>query len=211
MICPIIGRAILLMAGWSCSTMLLRYFDWRNSMSEPESARIPSIAAVLAHAVQFDGAFEESPCRGIVSLSTKQKVDRGTGRVDGSVQVLPLAADFDVGFVHPPVRAHRTFASAKHRGQERQDIDRPPMNRGVIDEQAALGHHLFDLAQAQRVGRVPANAHPHHLQRIVQPLDHLAQRLDRPRHPVVSFGSGYLHRLIATEPRGRVAMRYIGG
>jgi len=35
---------------------------------------------------------------------------------------------------------------------------------------------------------------------VVQPLDHLAQRLDHPRHPVVTFGLGYQRRLIATEP-----------
>ena len=45
---PSIGRTILLMARWSCSTMLLRYFDWRGPMSAPESARMPSMAAVLA-------------------------------------------------------------------------------------------------------------------------------------------------------------------
>src|ERR1019366_9887308 len=40
---------------------------------------------LLRHAVQFDGAFEESSRRSVVSVSTKQKVDRGTGTVDGSV------------------------------------------------------------------------------------------------------------------------------
>ena len=44
------------------------------------------------------------------------------------------------------------------------------MNRGVIDNHAALGHHLFHVAQAQRVGRVPAHADQHHLQRTVHPL-----------------------------------------
>ena len=52
---------------------------------------------LLGHAVPFDGTFEESPRRSEVSVSPKQKVDRGTGTVDGSVQVLPLAADFDLG------------------------------------------------------------------------------------------------------------------
>jgi len=75
------------------------------------------------------------------------------------------------------------------------------MNRGVIDDHAALGHHLFNVAQDQRVGRVPAHADQHHLQRIVQPLDHLAQRLNHHRHSVVSFGSDYQRPPIATERR----------
>ena len=36
------------LARWSCSTMLSRYFDWRSPMSAPESACMPSMAAVLA-------------------------------------------------------------------------------------------------------------------------------------------------------------------
>jgi hypothetical protein len=39
------------------------------------------------------------------------------------------------------------------------DLDRPSVNRGVIDQHPALGHHLLDVAQAQRVGRAPAHAH----------------------------------------------------
>ena len=66
----------------------------------------------------------------------------------------------------------------------------------VINEHAPLGHHLFDVAQAQRVGRVPGQ---HHLQRIVHPLDHLAQFLDH-HHPVFRLGSAYQHRFTATEP-----------
>src|SRR5664279_2579398 len=45
---PSMGRTMRLIARWSCSTMLLRYFDWRSPMSAPESARMPSMAAVLA-------------------------------------------------------------------------------------------------------------------------------------------------------------------
>ena len=74
------------------------------------------------------------------------------------------------------------------------------MDDGVIDEHASLGHQLFDLTQAQRVGRIPAHGHQHHLQRIAHPLDHLAKHLDHP-HPVVSFGSRHQCGLIATEPK----------
>ena len=45
---PSIGCTIFLIARWSCSTMLFRYFVRRSSMSAPESARMFLIAAVLA-------------------------------------------------------------------------------------------------------------------------------------------------------------------
>ena len=62
------------------------------------------------------------------------------------------------------------------------------MNPGVIDDDAALSHHLFNVAQAQRVGRVPAHADQHHLQRVVQPLITWRSASSSPS-PVVSFGS----------------------
>ena len=52
---------------------------------------------LLGQTVQLDGALEESPRRSEVSVSPKQKVHRGTGTVDGSVQILPLAADLPTG------------------------------------------------------------------------------------------------------------------
>ena len=44
------------------------------------------------------------------------------------------------------------------------------------------------------------HADQHHLQRIVHPLDYLAQRLDYHHHPVVRHRAGYQRRLTATEP-----------
>ena len=74
--------------------------------------------------MKLDGAFKESPRRSEVSVSPKQKVDRGTGTVDGSVQVLPLAADFDVGFVYSPAHAYRTLApeSGQKRGAKGAEV-----------------------------------------------------------------------------------------
>jgi hypothetical protein len=42
------------------------------------------------------------------------------------------------------------------------------MNGGVINEHTALGHHLLDMAQAQRIRHVPAYAGEHHLQRVIR-------------------------------------------
>jgi hypothetical protein len=55
-------------------------------------------------------------------------------------------------------------------------LPRPAMHGGVIDDHATLGHHLLQVAQAQRVRCVTAHAHQHDLQRVVQALEHLVQR-----------------------------------
>ena len=64
---------------------------------------------LLGHTVKLDGSFKESPRRSEVSVSPKHKVDRGTGTIDGPVQVFPLAGDFDMGLVHAPAQAHRAL------------------------------------------------------------------------------------------------------
>jgi hypothetical protein len=43
----------------------------------------------------------------------------------------------------------------------------------MIDRNSALGHHLFKMAQAQRIRHLPPHAHQHHVERVVQALEHL--------------------------------------
>ena len=86
---------------------------------------------------------------------------------------------FDVSLVLAPTQADRALAPAKQLGQHRQHLDRPPMHRCVVDHHAALGHHLVQVAQAQRPRRVPVNTHRHHLDPVVQPLENLGQRIIR--------------------------------
>ena len=49
------------------------------------------------------------------------------------------------------------------------------MHGGVVNENAALLHHFFTMAQAQWVRHVPANAGQHDFQGIVKPLEDLVQ------------------------------------
>ena len=128
--------------------------------------------------MQVDGAFEEAARRSEVTAGTKQEVDGVASAVDRPVQIPPLTGDFDVGFIHAPAQADRALALSKRRSQDRQDLDRPAVDGGVIDEDAALGHHLLDVTKAQRIGGVPACADQHHFHGVVQPLDDLAKRVD---------------------------------
>src|SRR5450756_1596870 len=77
-----------------------------------------------------------------------------------------LPADLDIGFVQAPTLADSTDASfalpfTKGFLQHRDQLDDPAVNRGMIDEQAALLHHLFEIAQTQGVGDVPPHAEQH--------------------------------------------------
>src|SRR5690606_10992429 len=42
--------------------------------------------------------------------------------------------------------------------QERSIVDGPAMDGGVVDGDAALRHHLLEIAQAQAVSEIPADA-----------------------------------------------------
>ena len=92
---------------------------------------------LLGHTVQIDGALQKAPGGGTVCLGTKQEIDRVAITIDGSVQVLPLASNFDVGLIHAPTHAHRAFAPTKHCGEHWQDFDGPAVHGGVIDGHAA--------------------------------------------------------------------------
>ena len=56
-----------LIARWSCSMRLLRYFDCRISMSAPLSAHMSRIAAVLAPLLSIV-IFSGTPCRPMARL-----------------------------------------------------------------------------------------------------------------------------------------------
>lgn len=45
----------------------------------------------------------------------------------------------------------------------------------MVNDQSTFDHHLFEVARARRVGRVPAHAHQHDLQRAVLAPDDLAK------------------------------------
>jgi hypothetical protein len=59
--------------------------------------------------------------------------------------------------------------------RDTDQLDDPAVNRGMIDEQAALLHDLFEIAQTQRVGDVPPDAQQHYVQWKSQPLDHASR------------------------------------
>jgi hypothetical protein len=122
---------------------------------------------LLGLAMQGDGALQEAAGCGCIWPGREQEIYGIALAIDCALQVLPSASDLEVGLIHPPALAHGTLASAERYGEHRQYLQHPAMHCGMVNEDSAFLHHLLDVTQAQRV---------------VHPLDHPGQRLDRRFH-----------------------------
>ena len=178
-------------------------------MGAPLSATMPRTAAVLAPLLSIV-IFSRTACRlfaleepargGQITVRWKQEIDPLAELVDAAIQVLPLATDQDVRLVHAPRQSDRQLTLSKHRREHRQYLQRPAMNRGVINADATLGHNLLEVAQTQGIRRIPADAYKHDFLREVQPLEHAAKRRIRQMNVQRDHGSILAERLTATEP-----------
>jgi len=86
-----------------------------------------------------------------VTLLAKPGFDRVTIAVDSTTKVFPLASDLDVGFIHVPFPADASFVTIEALEQLRRVADNPSVNSRMIDGDAALGHHLFQIPEAEVV------------------------------------------------------------
>jgi len=61
--------------------------------------------------------------------------------------------------------------SAKGLIQQRHKADNPTMQRGMINDNAALCHHFLQITQAQGISQIPANTLGDNIDGIMQPLE----------------------------------------
>ena len=77
---------------------------------------------------------------------------RVTVAVDGAVQVHPTSSDLDIGFIDVPSPRDGSLPLIEALQGQWRVMHSPAMDGRVIDSDAALGHHLFEISQAQVVG-----------------------------------------------------------
>src|SRR5690606_20448951 len=111
----------------------------------------------------------------------------------------PLTANLDVGLVQVPLARDGPLAAAEALQQLRREADDPAVHGGVIDAQATFGHHLFQITQAEIVGKVPAHAQQDHRAIEMTALEH--DELLKPREP--SCPRCHYRRVCDRTPRGR--------
>jgi hypothetical protein len=141
---------------------------WKAALDVTDTSS-PSGCAVVSYR-----CFEITPRCEPVAPGAKQKINVVAVRVQGAIQILPLPLDLDIGLVHTPTLAHRAFVAAKYFLEHRQQLHGPAMYRRMIHFDPTLGHHFFQMTQAQRISNIPAHAGQDHIQRIVQPFQHPA-------------------------------------
>src|SRR5690606_21376076 len=89
---------------------------------------------------------------------TEPELNRIAVAVDGAVEIHPMPTDLDISLVDMPSAGDRALAPIELLQQERSIVDGPAMDGGVVDGDAALRHHLLEIAQAQAVSEIPADA-----------------------------------------------------
>jgi hypothetical protein len=129
------------------------------------------VSAALVHrdlvwiAVHSHGLVEEALRSSYVALRRQQEIDGFALLVDGAVEVFPGTLDRDVRLIHAPATADRALVFAGHFLDQRQEADRPSINRRMVDRHAALLHYLLEVPVAQRISGVPADADQNHINR----------------------------------------------
>ena len=162
----------------------MKYLTWRTTIGTSRrgrSYRWPSVSDVLVHrdlvrfAVCSHGLVKEALRRSHVALGREQKGDSISLPVDGAIEIFSDALDLDVGLIHAPASADRALVFAGHFFNERQETNRPPVDRRMLDRHTTLFQHLLDVPATQRVSRISADADQNHASRSTHPfkVEHL--------------------------------------
>jgi hypothetical protein len=101
----------------------------------------------------------------LTSRRAETNVDDLAELVDRAVHVPPLASDLHVGLIDLPAVDDGMAAGPGGLGQQRRKPQHPPIDRDVVDLDAAFGEQLLDVAVRQRETQVPADRQHDHIRR----------------------------------------------
>ena len=105
-----------------------------------------------------------------ITQAREHEVDRGTGGIDGSVEVAPTALDTNVGFIDTPGRVGWFEMTAQPLLQFGTVALDPAPDCRVVRFQAALAEQLFDITERERIPKVPAHGAQNQLGLGLSPL-----------------------------------------
>ncbi len=95
----------------------------------------------------------------LVAVGRQQEVNGLAIPVDGTIEIAPLALDFDVRLVCSPALADRALVAFPENGlQLRRELPDPAVNVGMVDFDPTLAHHFLQVPIAEWVSQIPADA-----------------------------------------------------
>src|SRR5665811_1564686 len=94
-----------------------------------------------------------------------------TGGIDGAVEVTPTALDSNIRLINTPGFVGRLEMPAQPLFQFGTVTLNPTPDRRVIHLKTALGEQFFDVAQRERVPKIPAHGTKNQLRRRLPPLE----------------------------------------
>src|SRR5215467_6252187 len=103
------------------------------------------------------GILEEALGGSSITPGGKQEIDRGTGRVDGSVQVGRLAFHPNVSLIHPPGAISGLQFPTTTLAQFRRIALDPSPDGSVVGWQSSLGEKFLDVTIGKRESQIPPN------------------------------------------------------
>src|ERR1019366_5935327 len=101
----------------------------------------------------------------------QQEVDGGTGGIDGPIEVTPTAFHSNIRLIDPPGFVGRLEMTAQPLFQLGTVTLNPAPDRRVIGLQTAFGEQLFDVAERERVAKIPAHGTQNQLRCRLPPLE----------------------------------------
>ena len=121
-----------------------------------------SLAKSLAE--QAFGRYGIPQCR-------QQEVYRSTGGIDGPIEVTPTALDSNICLINSPGSVGRLKMTPQSLFQFGTVSLHPTPDRRVIRLKTALGEQFFDIAERERVAKIPAHRTKNQLRRRLPPLE----------------------------------------
>jgi hypothetical protein len=163
-----LGRVTCCTPGGSCSRILCKYLHLPDDECSavldiivPNSGGIGLTAVnrdFFRPAVAADRLGEEALGRRFVPMCREKKIDGLPARIHGTVAIIPVALNANIGFVHAPAELYGSLAGVKGLLPLRTHLPDSPVDRRVIDRHGAFLHKCFDMAGAQWIRHTPADA-----------------------------------------------------
>jgi hypothetical protein len=166
---PSIGLVLDLIPRWSCSMRLFRYFEDRNFVRQRQAVLSHLTDCAMRRSIAIEGdrvrrptvipnrLFEECLGCGYISCPTEPEVDSLPSLVYCPIQIGPLSAHLEMGFIDSPRAASAAAKAIPPLDEHWRIPSNPAQDRRVRQLNSAFRHHFDQVPRTQFVSEVPAH------------------------------------------------------